>query len=58
MHQQHDDTTQNDRPSPSFGPELDDLDRRFREVVRDRPFLAVGIAVAAGFAISRLLRRL
>ncbi|MEO8603695.1 MAG: hypothetical protein ABI629_14070 [bacterium] len=38
--------------------ELADADRRLRALVRDRPLLAVGVAVAAGFIIGRLLRRL
>ena len=38
--------------------ELADADRRLRALVRQRPFVAVGVAVAAGFLIGRLLRRL
>jgi ElaB/YqjD/DUF883 family membrane-anchored ribosome-binding protein len=35
-----------------------DADKRLRAFVRERPFVAVGVAVAAGFVIGRLLRRL
>lgn len=34
-----------------------DADKRLRAFVRQRPFVAVGVAVAAGFVIGRILRR-
>lgn len=34
-----------------------DVDKRLRAFVRQRPFVAVGVAVAAGFVIGRILRR-
>jgi ElaB/YqjD/DUF883 family membrane-anchored ribosome-binding protein len=34
-----------------------DADKRLRAFVRERPFVAVGVAVAAGFFIGRILRR-
>jgi hypothetical protein len=33
-------------------------DTRFRAGLRERPFLALGIAVAAGFILGRAIRRL
>ncbi len=35
-----------------------DADKRLRAFVRDKPLIAVGAAVAAGFLIGRILRRL
>ncbi len=37
---------------------LEDLDRRLRPWVDAHPFVAVGIAAAAGFLIGRLVSRL
>ncbi|MDX2165780.1 MAG: hypothetical protein SF182_01905 [Deltaproteobacteria bacterium] len=37
--------------------DLADADKRLRAFVRERPFVAVGAAVAAGFLFGRLLRR-
>jgi len=44
---------------------LDDLrrelalaDRRLRVAVRERPLLAVGVAVAAGYLLGRVLKRI
>jgi ElaB/YqjD/DUF883 family membrane-anchored ribosome-binding protein len=34
-----------------------DADKRLRAFVRERPFVAVGVAVAAGFFIGRIMRR-
>ena len=39
-------------------PDADELDRRLRELVRERPLLSVAAAVAAGFVLGRLLSRL
>jgi hypothetical protein len=33
-------------------------DRRLRVAVRQRPFVALGVAVAAGFLLGRVIRRL
>jgi len=38
--------------------EIAEADRRLRIFVRHRPFVALGAAVAAGFVIGRILRRL
>jgi len=38
--------------------ELAEVDRRLRVLVREKPLIAVGIAVAAGFLLGRVLRRL
>lgn len=38
--------------------EVADADRRLRAFVRERPFVAIGLAVAAGFVVGRVLRRL
>lgn len=37
--------------------ELEELDARLRRVVQERPLLAVGAAVAVGYALGRLLGR-
>jgi ElaB/YqjD/DUF883 family membrane-anchored ribosome-binding protein len=37
--------------------ELEALDARVRRVVQERPLLAVGAAVAVGYALGRLLGR-
>jgi ElaB/YqjD/DUF883 family membrane-anchored ribosome-binding protein len=37
---------------------LGDLDRRLRPYIQAYPFVAVGLAAAAGFLLSRLLSRL
>jgi hypothetical protein len=34
-----------------------ELDQRLRELARERPFLAVGLALGAGFVLARLLAR-
>lgn len=39
-------------------PDADELDRRVRELVRERPLLSVAAAVAAGFVLGRLLSRI
>lgn len=38
-------------------PDAEELDRRVRELVRERPILAVAAAVAAGFVLGRLMTR-
>jgi ElaB/YqjD/DUF883 family membrane-anchored ribosome-binding protein len=38
--------------------ELADVDRRLRGLVREKPLVAVGLAMAAGFLLGRILRRL
>ncbi|MGD9763136.1 MAG: hypothetical protein AB7V27_05455 [Candidatus Binatia bacterium] len=37
--------------------ELADTDRRVRELVRERPFVALALAVGTGFLMGRILRR-
>ena len=37
---------------------LDDLDRRLRPYIEAHPFVAVGLAAAAGFLLGRLVSRL
>jgi ElaB/YqjD/DUF883 family membrane-anchored ribosome-binding protein len=37
---------------------VEDLDRRLRPHIEAHPFVAVGLAAAAGFLLSRLLSRL
>jgi ElaB/YqjD/DUF883 family membrane-anchored ribosome-binding protein len=37
---------------------LEDLDRRLRPYIEAHPFVAVGLAAAAGFLLSRLVSRL
>jgi ElaB/YqjD/DUF883 family membrane-anchored ribosome-binding protein len=37
---------------------VEDLDRRLRPYIEAHPFVAVGLAAAAGFLLSRLLSRL
>jgi ElaB/YqjD/DUF883 family membrane-anchored ribosome-binding protein len=37
---------------------LEDLDRRLRPYIEAHPFVAVGLAAAAGFLIGRLVSRL
>jgi ElaB/YqjD/DUF883 family membrane-anchored ribosome-binding protein len=37
---------------------LGDLDRRLRPYIEAHPFVAVGLAAAAGFLLSRLVSRL
>lgn len=37
---------------------LEDLDRRLRPYIKGHPFVAVGLAAAAGFLLGRLLSRL
>ena len=37
---------------------LGDLDRRLRPYIKAHPFVAVGLAAAAGFLLSRLVSRL
>jgi ElaB/YqjD/DUF883 family membrane-anchored ribosome-binding protein len=36
---------------------FDDLDVRTRKFVRERPFVAVGAALAAGYVLARLIAR-
>ena len=36
---------------------LEGLDARFRRIVEDRPLVAVGAALAVGYALGRLLPR-
>jgi len=47
----------NGRSSGADANDLAEFDRRVRAIVKERPVLAVGIALAAGFAIGRILRR-
>jgi ElaB/YqjD/DUF883 family membrane-anchored ribosome-binding protein len=37
---------------------VEDLDRRLRPYIEAHPFVAVGLAAAAGFLLSRLVSRL
>jgi len=37
--------------------ELEELDAQLRRAVQERPLLAVGAAVAVGYALGRLLAR-
>lgn len=56
--QVNDYTRLDQQPGNSHAPDVDNLDRRVRQLMRERPLLALGVAVAAGFAIGRVLRRL
>ena len=38
--------------------QMSEADERVREFAREKPFVALGLAVAAGFVIGRLLSRL
>jgi len=37
--------------------QLEELDTQLRRVVQDRPLVAVGVALAFGYALGRLLVR-
>jgi ElaB/YqjD/DUF883 family membrane-anchored ribosome-binding protein len=37
---------------------FDDVDEQVRSFVKERPFVAVGVAVLGGFVLGRLLSRL
>jgi hypothetical protein len=38
--------------------ELGDLDAEVRDFVREKPLLALGLAIAAGYVVGRMLSRL
>ena len=47
-----------DHAIQNLSSELADLDTEVRRFVRDRPLLALGIAVAAGYVVGRVFSKL
>jgi ElaB/YqjD/DUF883 family membrane-anchored ribosome-binding protein len=47
-----------DRPFEQVRSEFRELDEEVRSFVRERPLLALGIAVTAGYLVGRLLSKL
>ena len=47
-----------ERPLQNLSTELSEIEAEVRRFVRDRPLLALGAAVAAGYVVGRILSKL
>jgi hypothetical protein len=51
-------TAPSSRPLEQLRSDLTDLDGEVRRFVRDKPLLAIGAAIAAGYVVGRILAKL